>query len=116
MAKNYRQPGSVLTMVAPTGGITSGAGYIFGAIFGVAMTDAPEGAPVEVAVEGVWELPKPTAAVSFAAGARVSWDQGARNCVIGGTGTYPIGVAVSAAATTDPVVRVRLNGVATIAA
>jgi predicted RecA/RadA family phage recombinase len=79
------------------------------------MYDAAEGTPVEVGVDGVWELPKPTTAVSFAAGARVVWDQSARNCAVGGTGTYPIGVAVAPAATADAVVRVRLNGAGTAA-
>jgi predicted RecA/RadA family phage recombinase len=116
MSKNYRQVGSVVTMTAPTGGITSGAGYIFGSIFGVALYDAAEGTPVEVGVDGVWELPKPTAAVSFAAGARVSWDQSARNCTVPATGCFPIGAAVAPAAATDPVVKVRLNGASTIAA
>jgi predicted RecA/RadA family phage recombinase len=115
MSKNYRQPGSVVTMTAPTGGITSGAVYVFGTMFGVALYDASEGAPVEVGTDGVWELPKPTTAVSFAAGARICWDQSARNCTVGGTGTFPIGVAAAPAATADPVVRVRLNGTGTAA-
>jgi predicted RecA/RadA family phage recombinase len=102
-------------MTAPTGGITSGAGYIFGTIFGIAMYDAAEGTPVEVGVDGVWDLPKPTTAVSFAAGARVCWDNGGRNCAVGGTGTFPIGIAAAPAATADATVRVRLNGTGTAA-
>ena len=69
MATNYRQPGETITMTAPTGGIKSGEGRMFGALFGVAHYDALEGAPVEVGVVGVWVLPKPNSVVTFAAGA-----------------------------------------------
>jgi predicted RecA/RadA family phage recombinase len=116
MARNYVQEGNTITMVAPTGGIASGEGYIFGSIFGVAQFDANQGEPVEVATVGVWLLPKPSSVISFAVGARVSWDTSARNCTVPGTSLYPIGIATAPAAATDATVRVRLNGVATVAA
>ena len=54
-------------MTAPTGGIKSGEGRMFGGFFGVAHYDAAEAAPVEVGVAGVWVLPKPNTVVTFAA-------------------------------------------------
>src|SRR6476646_8762891 len=69
MAKNFIQPGRVVTLVAPTGGVVSGQAVQVGALFGVAAFDAVGGTGVEVALEGVWELPK--AAVAIARGAPV---------------------------------------------
>jgi predicted RecA/RadA family phage recombinase len=36
MAKNFRQIGDTITMPAPSGGIKSGEGRMFGSLFGVA--------------------------------------------------------------------------------
>jgi predicted RecA/RadA family phage recombinase len=116
MAKNYVQEGEVITMAAPTGGILSGAGSMFGALFGVAQFDAAQGAPVEVGVCGVWTLPKPNTVTTFAAGARVFWDDTAKLCKATGAGFFPIGIATVAAAATDPTVTVRLDGNSVVAA
>ena len=72
MATNFRQPGDVLTLVSPSGGVLSGAPFVIGSIFAIAQTDAVEDAPVAAAVTGVWELPKATGALL--AGAPVWWD------------------------------------------
>ena len=53
MAKNFIQPGRVVTLVAPTGGVLSGQAVQVGALFGVAAFDAIGGADVEVALEGI---------------------------------------------------------------
>jgi predicted RecA/RadA family phage recombinase len=37
MAKNYVQPGTQLTLVAPTGGVTTGVGVLIGTIFAIAL-------------------------------------------------------------------------------
>lgn len=110
MATNFRQPGETITMTAPTGGIKSSEGRMFGAIFGVAHYDAAEAASVEVGVEGVWVLPKPNSVVTFAAGARVFWDDAAKLCKASAAGYFPIGVATAAAGATDATVTVRLDG------
>lgn len=79
MATNYRHEGDVITVAAPTGGIKSGAGALYGSLFGIAMFDAAQAAPVEVGTEGVWVLPKPNSVITFAVGANVYWDAGAGN-------------------------------------
>jgi hypothetical protein len=48
MGKNL-QPGRVVTLVAPTGGVLSGQAVQVGALFGIAAFDAIGGADVEVA-------------------------------------------------------------------
>ncbi len=64
MAKNFVQPGDVLTLTSPEGGLLSGQGFVVGSIFAVATTDAKAGEPVEGAVTSVWSLPKISGAIS----------------------------------------------------
>ncbi|MBF0560997.1 MAG: DUF2190 family protein [Alphaproteobacteria bacterium] len=110
--KNYVQPGHTVTAVAPTGGILSGQGLLFGALFGIASFSADEGAEVEIVTTGVFDLPKAPNAV-LGAGARVAWDTSAVQVVAPATGMVPIGVALAAAGNGATTVRVRLDGVAT---
>jgi predicted RecA/RadA family phage recombinase len=110
MAQNSIQRGRVVTLVAPTGGVLSGQAVQVGALFGIAVLDAIEGADVEVALEGVWELPK--AAVAIAQGAPVFWDAATGNVAANiGTSNALIGGATEARGTSDLTIRVRLNGI-----
>ncbi len=106
--KNYIQPGNVVTLPAPVGGALSGQALLIGSLFGVAAYSALQGADVEVALEGVYELPKATGAL--AAGQKVYWD--ATNRVVTGTATnnVAIGAVVAAVASAALTVRVRLDG------
>jgi predicted RecA/RadA family phage recombinase len=113
--KNFIQRGDMITVAAPTGGLTSGQGVLVGNLFGVAAKTAAEGESVEIATVGVYELPKLVSAV-IAAGARVAWDGTAKQVVVPGTGMVPIGIATVAAGNGGTTVRVRLDGVATAAA
>ncbi len=112
--KNFVQDGNVVTVTAPSGGVVSGAGLIVGNIFGVCAFDADQTEEVEIAVVGVFELPKASGQINE--GAAVSWDNSAHNVVAPGTGKFPIGVCVKLAGTSDPTCLVRLNGVSTVAA
>jgi predicted RecA/RadA family phage recombinase len=115
MAKTFIQEGAVLTLTAPTGGVSSGDGVIVGNLFAVATGDAAEAAEFEGALTGVWELPK--AAGQILEGAKVWWN--ATNSEVAnatGAGLWPIGVAAAGAATDDTTVRVRLDGIAMVAA
>jgi predicted RecA/RadA family phage recombinase len=114
MAKNFIQPGDVVTVTVP-GSVKSGSLIVVGNLAGVCAYDAAGGAEVELAVTGVFELPKAIGQINEAA--RVWWstaDGNVKNAT--GTGLWPIGVAVKAASSTDTTVRVRLNGVAVVAA
>jgi predicted RecA/RadA family phage recombinase len=64
------------------------------------------------AQSGLRLLPKLASAV-IAAGARVAWDDTAKQVVLPGTGMVPIGIATLAAGNGVTSVRVRLDGVAT---
>lgn len=113
--RNYIQKGDTLTVVCPAGGVASGAAALLGALFGVAVGGAAEGEPLQLATEGVFELPKLAAAV-FAQGGKVSWDAANSRCDAPGTGKAPIGVATDAAGNGTALARVRLDGIATAAA
>lgn len=105
----------MITVTAPAGGVASGEGVLIGNLFGVAATTAAEDQSVEVATVGVYELPKLASAV-IGAGARVAWDDTAKQVVLPGAGKVPIGIATLAAGNGAITVRVRLDGIATAAA
>lgn len=113
--KTFIQSGDVITVTAPSGGVTSGDGVVVGALFGIAAFTAAEGESVEIATRGVYELPKNSAAV-IAQGARVAWDVTENRIDLPGTDLYPVGIATEAAGSGITTVRVRLDGVATATA
>lgn len=113
--KTYIQNGHVITVPAPAGGIASGEGLIVGNIFGIAAYSPAEGDPLELATTGVYKLPKASAAV-LTIGARVAWDNTAKEVDAPSTGRFPIGVAVEAAGNGVTSFAVRLDGIATAAA
>lgn len=111
MAKNYIQPGHVLPVTAPAA-VLSGKLVKVGVLCGVAQHDAAEGAPVEIALDGVWALDKVSAQ---------AWTEGAAIYMVPATGLATtaatagnllIGVAVAAAVNPSATGRVRLNGAA----
>lgn len=113
--KTFIQNGASLTVAAPAGGVTSGGGVLVGALFGVAATTATEGEALSIATVGVFALPKLSTAV-LAAGDWVSWDATNHRCDAPGAGRYPIGAAIEAASNGAGMVKVRLDGVSTVAA
>jgi predicted RecA/RadA family phage recombinase len=111
--KNFIQPGDVVTVAAPSGGIVSGQGVLTGALFGVAATTQAEGVDVEIATHGVFDLDK-MANTTFTVGAVVYWDTAtktATSSVSTGGGDARVGVALAAAGSSDSTVRCRLDGV-----
>jgi predicted RecA/RadA family phage recombinase len=114
---NYQQEGHILQMTAPSGGTVAGLGYLIGNTFLVAIDAAAQTLPFRGRADGVFTLTKQGGAgVTFAEGARVSYDNANKRCVAPGTGMIPIGVAVAAAANGDTAVVVRLDGISTAAA
>lgn len=61
--KNFIQPGEVVTVTSP-GIVASGGGVLIGAMFGVATHAAGTGDPLELALTGVYELPKAAGAIT----------------------------------------------------
>ncbi len=113
--KNYIQPGNIITVTAPTGGVTSGAGLLVGNLFGIATANAAAGADVEISTTGVFDLPK-AANATFTEGQRVSWDATNAQVVAPASGMIPIGIATEAAANGTTTALIRLDGISTEAA
>lgn len=113
--KNFIQSGNMITVTAPSGGVTSGQGVLIGNLFGIAAKDATQGESVELATTGVYDLPKAANAV-LTAGGRVSWDATNSQTVAPATGMVPIGVTILAAGNGMTIARVRLDGISTTAA
>ena len=105
--KNYVSEGDNVTITAPTGGVVSGQCVLVGSLFGVSSTTAAAGDDFVLEIEGVYDLP--SAAVVFTVGALAYWDATAGLITTIKTGNTVIGVAVAASATTDGLVRVKLN-------
>lgn len=108
MAKNFIQPGDVLTIPAPAA-VLSGGVVIAGDIRGIAQGDAAGGFPVDVATRGVWELPK-IGANDFPLGAKAYWNATDGLATTTASGNTLLGVAVEAAAASTATVKCRLSG------
>lgn len=78
--KNYVSEGKNISVVAPTGGLTSGVAKLIGTLFCVPIIDAAEGEMGSVSVEGVFKLPAASALV-LALGAKVGFDVETGNIV-----------------------------------
>lgn len=104
--KNYIQPGDILDLTVPEGGLASGQGVLVGALFGVATTSGQEGDRVAVSVSGVFELPKVQGS-ALAEGAKAYWNgaaiTGAAN------GSTMVGHVTEHSATDAGTVRVRVS-------
>jgi predicted RecA/RadA family phage recombinase len=105
--KNYVQPGETLTLIAPTGGVKSGDGFLVGAIFAVAAYDAAAGTDVEGSTIGVFDLPKDASVI--AQGQSVYWDNVAEKITTTATANTLVGKAVVAAGGSATTARVLIR-------
>jgi len=88
--KNFIQPGYSMEIVAGAA-LASGEGVLTNDTFGVATKAAAIGESVIVDLKGVFELPK--AAVAISQGAKVYWDNAAKNITNVAMGNTLVGVA-----------------------
>jgi len=105
--KNFVQPGNVVTFLGQTGGHLGGDLVVIGSIFGVCAYNTAEGAEGELALGGVYTLPKATGAIT--AWAKVYWDAAAKKVTTTVGSNTLIGVAMLAEISAATVVTVRLN-------
>ena len=105
--KNFVQPGDVLpvTLAAP---VASGGVVIAGTLLGVAAINGATGETIDVALRGVFELPKATGALTQ--GQAVYWDAAAGRITATSSGNTAAGAAATAAASAAATARVRLKG------
>jgi predicted RecA/RadA family phage recombinase len=107
--KNHVQPGNYITVPAPAGGVISGGGVLINALFGIAAYTAAADEEVEIAVVGVYDLPKADT-ITFAVGSKVYWNDTDKNVTSTASGNKLIGVATKAVSGADTSVPVRLDG------
>lgn len=107
MAKNYIQPGRVITFTAGAT-TTSGSGVLIGLRLGVALTDVANGAQGEAQVEGVFSLAKLNTDV-MAQGALLYWDNTNKRLTTTTAGNTLAGYAWEAAGNGDTVVSIKIN-------
>lgn len=103
--KNFVQEGKTMTITAGAT-IASGAGVLVGSVFGVAVSSAVSGDKLPLALEGVYNLPKATGAISQ--GAKVYWDDTNKNVTTTASGNTLIGYAWDAQLSGDTTVNVLL--------
>ena len=115
MATNYDSEGKVVQYTAGAN-ISAGDVVVMGEIIGVALNDIANGDTGSVAIEGVFTVPKVSAAV-IAVGESLTYDVSASafddNAASPATGdvTGPPAVAVEAGANLQTTIRVKLTGV-----
>lgn len=107
---NFIQPGNVLELTAPVGGVASGEGYLIGSLFVVATTTEAAAALFRGQVVGVVQLTKAAPQV-WAEGDQIFWDDTGKEATNVGPEDAYIGVASEAALSAAVVGNVRLNEV-----
>lgn len=106
--RNFVQNGDVVTVLAPYA-VFSGQGVLVGAVFGIAATDAANGAPVEIKRRGVFDV----AALGTDAGAqcaKIYWDNTARRLTVTATNNTLVGALADAKLNGDATARALLDG------
>ena len=111
MATNFVQPGDVIELAAPTGGVVTGVPELIGGLFVVPLVTAAVGVRVSCQVTGVFTLAK-TSAQAWTEGQKIYWDDDNSRCDSDSTLGQLIGVAALVAANPSATGVVRLNGTA----
>lgn len=106
--QNYKQPGEQLRFTAAAD-LGAGVGVIVGNLFMVTVSAVKSGAEVVGRIVGVYELPKATGQV-WAMGAKVYWDDTAKNVTTTVGSNRLIGAAARPAVSGATLGEVRLNG------
>lgn len=108
---NFIQPGNVLEMTAPAGGVESGVPIQIGQLVGIPAVDAAEDERFSFQVVGVFRLPKATGQ-AWTEGQIVYFDATPGDFTTTAAGNLQAGTAVADAASGDTTGLVRLDGVA----
>jgi len=108
MAGNFIEPGETLPLTAPYD-VASGAGFLVGSIFAVALSAVTSGNSVQGKRRGVFDLVKNTGE-AWTQGQLVYWDNTNKRCTTTATSNKLIGAAVQAQASGDTIGRVVLTG------
>ena len=106
--QNYVQKGENLTFTAPAA-LVAGQAVLIGNTFVIATSAAASGAQFTGVVRGVFDLPR-AAALTIAEGAKLYWDNAAKNITnVVGTNTL-VGSCVVASISADTTITAYLDG------
>lgn len=106
--KNFIQEGERINYTIPAATtIASGDVVVIGNLAGIAVTGGTTGDTIAVALEGVYQLPKPTD-LAVTQGDRVYWDTATKR-VTKTTTHKPLGTAFASAASSAATVNVRIS-------
>lgn len=113
--KNYVSEGENVTLVAPSGGVTSGVPVLIGGLLVVPSVTADEGDSFAGATKGIFTVTK-VGSQAWAAGDIVYWDDSNDRFTKTASGSYKAGVAVAAVGSGagETTGTVRLDGVSTV--
>ena len=111
MANNFVQPGDVIELTAPGGGVVSGTPVVIGGLFVVPLVTAAATVKFNAQVVGVFTLTK-VSAQAWAEGQKIYWDVAGAKADTTSTVGPLIGVAAEVAANPTATGKVRLNGTA----
>ncbi len=108
--KTYLQPGDVLELTAPGGGVVGGTGLLIGALFVIPTVTAAATQKFSAQVTGVVEHAK-VSAQAWTEGQRLYWNAGLSQVTSVATDGPFIGVAAAAAANPSATGKVVLLGI-----
>ena len=108
--KTFEASGDQVTVVAPTGGLVSGAGYKTGQLVGIVTKTVLQGESVDLLVIGIVVVAK-VSAQAWTVGQIIYFDSAAGLFTnVSATGNVIVGQAVAVAANPTATGRVRLDG------
>jgi predicted RecA/RadA family phage recombinase len=112
MAQSFIQEGNVITIPAPSGGVTVGTAYLVGRLLVIAKTTAAQTVDFDGYVSGIHLVTKADSQ-AWTVGANVYWDDTGKNFTTTATSNNYAGVAVEAVAATAGLVtgKILLNGI-----
>lgn len=105
---NFNKQGAVITLIAPYL-VAAGDGALVGAVFGVATSAYANATEGEFSRLGEHQLKKATGQ-AWTVGAKIYWDNAAKNCTTTVGSNVLIGAAMLAAASGDVLGTVLLDG------
>lgn len=105
---NSVSEGKTLNIIAPSGGLASGQAILVGLLLAVVVAAVLEGETAVGYIDGCYELPKATGAVTQ--GVRLYWDDTAKKLTTTASGNTLAGFAADAAASGDGTVKIILKG------
>ena len=103
---NKTHEGHTIVLAAPYDRL-AGQGALVGAMFGVAVVDVLSGVSAAFETEGVFDITKATGAVTQ--GAKMYWDNTAKNATTSSSSTTFIGYATQAQLSADATCRIKLR-------